>query len=421
MKLERPHACLAYGCRLTIEELGPDHVFHHTMPGQQVAGSYIISTYNLTTLNIPDIQMYLNFWVASEHEAYLKEKYSAPPQQTGAQTVTAPSSPTVMYDLYGNPIRFQDEEDLTPTWTNEQIAAAKLVVKNRKVLGKKIFWEMAADNGCQFCISRTSTVTIDPPAGKLGQPTTHDVYTPHLARVIGLVNPDDVLRILEFVIGEDGGVEAPSDRAEPVAGWRGFYLNAPTDDGLISIRGANKHTWETRHFAAICDRGSWTERQQYTQRELCLYHIQTRGQNGIRVEENPQHQVVFTETEGSSCMCGVYGYNQYQSLLNQRDTFDLHAYCVAWGMVSCDAEGNFKASDMRIDRAYLVKKNLRVHVADFAKPTSPWTQFTSINWRGIAQGIENRYGFPVSLVDDVLDVFMWESAADMINKTEVED
>lgn len=477
-KLQRPDSCKDLHCQVSIDEVGMEHVVHHRMPQFSLDWTdWRVDSKNLGVINMSDIQTDLNFWVAAVHaeaaqkardqsfadlwevcsvlncdikygtdqvadrdilrhndkELLLDHLYLTISSQSAiralikdflstqhAQTTTGakPVDSSVIYDLYGKPIKSDFEEALPHVhsgWTPEQIVGAKLVIKYRKQLGRKVFMELAADNGCIKC-KRDSSLSIDPPMGNYGKTdVSHDNTKAHLSHVMAC-EPEEVIPLIEYVLGDDGTFLEPESRPQSFYGWRGYK---PADRFPV-IQGAWNQVWNTPHYAATCPHAHRED-----PRETCIEHIKTRGQTTVSVLEDLAGRVVFQDFSGSECTCGIYGYSKYDGLIQQQADsnfiFTFMAYGAAWGYVAMDKDENFKATDFRIDHMYLLKNRMNAHMGRTDKAlASPWSQYDSFDWKGLAKAYEDHYGVKVYVVPDENGVRMWEDLQTLTNPAGVE-
>lgn len=184
------------------------------------------------------------------------------------------------------------------------------------------------------------------------------------------------------------------DRTEVVHGWRGYRL----EEGL-KLKGAWQ-IWEAAELEAVCRHNNPTFNPEYLlhlkamlgDNELFAEWLKRKGADSLGRAECLSHiEKDSCPGNGSGYGCGIYGRARLEDYRGD-PSFNIFAYCSAWGMVAVDEDGNWRASDCRIEKLFVVRQTGLGAFSDF------------IDWQRLAGKLSESYGVPTTVVDGVESV-----------------
>jgi hypothetical protein len=211
-------------------------------------------------------------------------------------------------------------------------------------------------NLAQFNDLRLSTAT--------GRLLTHQVVMDAWRKA--MLMPSWGLPGTEAPAQEPRNIPAPVHQDEPVYGWRGYGLQVD-GDGRLELRGA-RMAWPGRELEAKCF-GLLSIDNAATEDGTCVQHL-----------------------EQDSCPhaygCGIWG----RAVPVESAVY---AHCLAYGTVALDDDGNWRASNVRIEALY-VSKPAVLRQNDIQ---AGWLRDYLI-WDAISADLHARYGVPVYIVEE---------------------
>lgn len=351
-----------------------------------------------------------------------------------------------LYDAYGRVIELAPE--LEDSWEPSQYqvgmatAYAKGVAKlgsaygYRYADGVKVQLNLGSLNGCGRC-SELSGITIM--AAKTWNRVTlaHLASEEHLNHVLGVGSIQEAVKVLQASMAKPDDGLAVDDSAEPSYGWRGFHLEVEAErvsapewlgvpsvwDYKVRMKGANNRYWDEGKMAGVCTKtqGSWE-----SQRSACLRHLEYvpgRGEE-LRFETEGKEVRVY-EVSQKRCMCGIYGYSTFEGLRQHMsgDKFSIMAFVAGYGTVNEDIERNFKASDVKVVKLFIMEKKFlekmtgltlgfsrqeleRSQTKEYA---NGWLRHEvrvsySYDREGVMEAVGKKFGCPVEMVWDEVEL-----------------
>lgn len=190
----------------------------------------------------------------------------------------------------------------------------------------------------------------------------------------------------------------PTAQDAPVYGWRAYSLSR---EGVLK---GDVEEWPEREKAAVCrNSGQYqltAERDAYMKANLPM-NLYALWRQSAEAEEDPSRTICLQHLEHDSCPgqhgCGIWGRAK-----PDRSAMVV-AHCLAYGTVASDEDGNWRASDVRIEALYVVKQYFYNWV------NSVWDHFSShephflkyIDFDRMAADLYSRYVVPVKVIDSL--------------------
>ena len=269
-----------------------------------------------------------------------------------------------LYTVYDGKVEFSEF----------MIKRAAVYVKHRLAKNIEALHLMGAAGKCPLCLE--SGINYD-----------HCLTLPHAVYCLG-VPAQWVAVLLELAckkFTDDAMPVVKGDNLGPLFIWRGFFVVA--DESGPSITGATGAKWESGRLQATC----------HGDRQTCIEHLT--GSRKLEITCFIQRDLVKLHYSASNyCSCGIYGFNKYQLLLNQRDRFTVITECVIGG-AAIAADDGLRASDARIERAWIIKENLNKLLAEYLR--------SYFNWRKFAEDLSAKYDAPFGVTDSYTSLDLW--------------
>lgn len=186
-----------------------------------------------------------------------------------------------------------------------------------------------------------------------------------------------------------------TDRDEPVYGWRNYGL---TSTGILQ---GMRAMWPSNTFEAVCEASlggsvpdeavrSWLRDDEIFQMWLAR-----------RAEKRVGREECLAHLTSGSCIdhpgCGIWG--------RARPAIDqglILARCLAYGVVALDEDDNWRASDVKIEKLYVMR---------FLGDPSPFAAYVDFDRMGY--DLSARYEVPVEVIasqSDAYAIFAGEGA-----------
>ncbi len=177
-------------------------------------------------------------------------------------------------------------------------------------------------------------------------------------------------------------------REEPISGWRSFGLTA--EGKLQGVR----QVWEGARLKAECGDAP----RFFSRPEMAEFLIASTGIPGEIAEAMSETYILarktiktpnpcITHLQQATCSCGIYGRDKAELVTPEH--FIL-AKCTAFGTVACDEDGNWRASDVEIDKLYINKGTF-----------SNTALCSYYDFNRMAADLSASYGVPCEVVESI--------------------